>query len=187
MVAVARLVGGVCALMSATSNGRWYHADLVLLFSEAGSELKPAKNGKTYKGGHPYQHDSQSGTCLVAWPEEGRWWCSSCKASGDAADLLVDVGKAPDRQEAERILTERFGPPYTKERPPYRQRQRPTRYRVLWGQAAVLLSLGQMVGVDGETLGNRRQGYCCLLCHGNLKATVYRGQRDSSKSSSRDR
>jgi hypothetical protein len=142
MVAVARLVGGVCALMSATSNGRWYHADLVLLFSEAGSELKPAKNGKTYKGGHPYQHDSQSGTCLVAWPEEGRWWCSSCKASGDAADLLVDVGKAPDRQEAERILTERFGPPYTKERPPLPTTATPNALSSLMGTGCGIAFLG---------------------------------------------
>jgi hypothetical protein len=114
LVAAAGVVVGMRAV---NSNGRWRHADLVTLFAEAGNELKPTKNGKTYQGGHPYRHDSKSGTCLVVWPGEGRWWCSSCKAGGDAADVLVDRGTATDRNEAERILTERFGPPCMKERP----------------------------------------------------------------------
>src|SRR5919106_5126724 len=94
----------------------WSHVPLVDIFAEAGIELKARSNG-TYVGGHPHRHSSKSGTCLVVWAEEGRWYCSSCGAKGDAADLLVDVGKAADGQEAERILTERFGPPNTQERP----------------------------------------------------------------------
>jgi P4 family phage/plasmid primase-like protien len=97
-------------------NGRWQHADLRFLFAEAGIALKARKDGK-YEANHSYQHDSKSGRNLVVWADEGRWWCSSCKAKGDAADFLVDVGRASERAEAERILTERFGPPYTPDSP----------------------------------------------------------------------
>jgi DNA polymerase-1 len=99
-----------------SQNGRWRHADLPTLFAEAGIDLKARKDGK-YEGAHAYKHDSKSGRSLVVWTEDSRWWCSSCKAKGDAADFLVDVGRAAGRQEAEHILTERFGPPYTPERP----------------------------------------------------------------------
>jgi hypothetical protein len=34
-------------------------------------------------------HSSKSGTCLVIWPSEGRWWCSSCRRSGDALAWLM--------------------------------------------------------------------------------------------------
>ena len=30
-------------------------------------------------------HASRTGACLVVWPAEGRWWCSSCKRVGDLA------------------------------------------------------------------------------------------------------
>jgi CHC2 zinc finger len=28
-------------------------------------------------------HGSKSGSCLVVWPAENAWWCSSCKRHGD--------------------------------------------------------------------------------------------------------
>jgi hypothetical protein len=34
-------------------------------------------------------HASKSGTCLVVWPTEGRWWCSSCRRSGDLVTWVV--------------------------------------------------------------------------------------------------
>jgi putative DNA primase/helicase len=94
----------------------WSHVPLLDLFAEAGIELKATRDGK-YEGAHTYRHSLHSGRSLVVWANKGRWYCSNCKAKGDAADLLVDTGKAADRQEAERMLTERFGPPNTKERP----------------------------------------------------------------------
>ncbi len=37
-------------------------------------------------------HGSRTGECLVVWPAEGRWWCSSCKRSGDLVQwtALID-------------------------------------------------------------------------------------------------
>jgi hypothetical protein len=34
--------------------------------------------------GNCFGHGSKSGACLVVWPAEGRWWCSSCRRGGDA-------------------------------------------------------------------------------------------------------
>jgi hypothetical protein len=37
-------------------------------------------------------HGSRTGECLVVWPAEGRWWCSSCRRGGDLVQwtALVD-------------------------------------------------------------------------------------------------
>jgi putative DNA primase/helicase len=101
---------------TSSSNGCWKHVDILLLFREAGVDLTPGKDD-VYRGSHTYRHSSRSGKSLVVWPKAARWYCSSCKVSGDAADLLVDCGRAENRADAERILTERFGPPGTTEKP----------------------------------------------------------------------
>jgi hypothetical protein len=90
---------------------RWAHVPLAELFREAGLEIRPKKDGK-FQAPHSFKHGSKSGFPLVIW-EDNRWWCSSCYASGDAADFLVKTGKAADVAEAERILLERYGPPHT--------------------------------------------------------------------------
>jgi hypothetical protein len=90
---------------------RWSHVPLAELFREAGLEVRPKKDGKV-QAPHSFRHDTKSGFPLVIW-EDNRWWCSSCFASGDAADFLVEAGKAADRAEAERILLERYGPPHS--------------------------------------------------------------------------
>jgi hypothetical protein len=43
--------------------------------------LTERSNG-THAGPCPW-HSSRSGACLVVWPAENRWWCSSCKRHGD--------------------------------------------------------------------------------------------------------
>jgi CHC2 zinc finger len=43
--------------------------------------LTERRNG-THDGPCPW-HASRSGACLVVWPAEGSWWCSSCKRHGD--------------------------------------------------------------------------------------------------------
>jgi DNA polymerase-1 len=92
-------------------NGKWHHADLVKLFSEANVVLK-AKGPDKYVGGHSWKHGSSSGKNdhLVVWPNEGRWYCSSCGAKGDAVNLLMDLGRAETAEDAEAILLEMFGP-----------------------------------------------------------------------------
>jgi DNA primase len=55
-------------------------------------------------------HGSRSGTCVVAWPETGRWWCSSCGRSGDAAGFVMAALGVKYPAAAE-WLTTRYGPP----------------------------------------------------------------------------
>ncbi|HVA90645.1 MAG TPA: CHC2 zinc finger domain-containing protein [Chloroflexota bacterium] len=43
--------------------------------------LAPRSDGRQV-GPCPW-HGSRTGSCLVVWPAEGRWWCSSCKRGGD--------------------------------------------------------------------------------------------------------
>ena len=94
---------------------RWTHTSLKDLIEETGVLLKPSGEGQ-FVGPHPHRHASQSGKCLVIFEVEGRWWCSSCKAKGDAVDWLVDVGQVgdvqfPTRRDAIAYLTEKYGPP----------------------------------------------------------------------------
>jgi hypothetical protein len=94
--AVARRLAGQLprTTTSASSGGtdvrartRWAHVDLADLFAHYGNTVSSA--GERLKTGHEPVHGSRSGTCVVAWPETGRWWCSSCGRSGDAAGLVM--------------------------------------------------------------------------------------------------
>ena len=89
---------------------RWPDVSLVDLITEEWVPLRQKEAGK-YVGPHPHKHGSKSGNCLVVWAMEGRWWCSSCDAGGDAVDWLVDCGRADNKGQAVQILIERFGPP----------------------------------------------------------------------------
>ena len=89
-------------------NNRWPHVPLVDLFREFGATLHEKSNNK-FVGNHPWRHSSRSGTCLVVWPHDGWWHCSSCKAGGDAAALVADYFGISYR-EACHWLEERFGP-----------------------------------------------------------------------------
>jgi hypothetical protein len=94
-------------------NHPWAHVPLPELFQEAGLDVRPKKNGQ-FQAPHSFKHDSKSGYPLVIWADNW-WWCSSCKASGDAADFVVEAGWAENRAEAERLLLERYGPPHPTE------------------------------------------------------------------------
>lgn len=87
---------------------RWPHVPILELFHEFGATLREKANGK-YVGDHPWRHSSKSGTCLVVWPDEGRWWCSSCRTGGDAAALVADY-QGCSYVDACRWLEARFGP-----------------------------------------------------------------------------
>lgn len=87
---------------------RWPQVDLIALIRESGCTLREKRPGKLV-GDHAPKHGSRSGECLVIWPDEGRWHCTSCKAGGDAAGWLADLEGIP-YAEAARRLEARFGP-----------------------------------------------------------------------------
>ena len=87
---------------------RWQHVDLADLFAQFGNPVHAA--GERLKAGHEPVHGSRSGTCVVAWPATGRWWCSSCGRSGDAAGFVMAALGLKYPAAAE-WLTARYGPP----------------------------------------------------------------------------
>jgi len=48
-------------------------------------------------------HGSRTGACLVVWPAEGRWWCSSCRRGGDLVRWTALI-EGIDYQQARRKL-----------------------------------------------------------------------------------
>jgi hypothetical protein len=92
-------------------NGSAPKAAILTLFEEAGIPLKTTNNGK-YQAGHPHAHDSKSGTCIFIEPDKDCWRCTSCKAGGNSADFLLDIGTFEERDAAEEYLTQRFGKEY---------------------------------------------------------------------------
>ena len=71
--------------------------------------LAPRSDGRRV-GPCPW-HGSRTGTCLVIWPAEGRWWCSSCKRGGDLVQWVALI-EGIDYQQARRKLrlpAHRFG------------------------------------------------------------------------------
>lgn len=86
---------------------RWPNVDLADLIRESGIILKP-KGDDRLVGDHGSAHGSQSGECLVIWPKEGRWHCSSCKKGGDAAEWLA-LREGISYKEAARQLRDQFG------------------------------------------------------------------------------
>jgi hypothetical protein len=87
---------------------RWLHVPLVELFADAGCRVYIRSNGRL-ETTHP-THASKSGRCLEADPTAGRWWCRSCRRSGDAATWLQDLHgwRYP---EAAAWLLAQYGPP----------------------------------------------------------------------------
>ena len=63
----------------------WAHVPLVELFQAHGVPLKRRDNG-TYVGPHAHQHASNSGECLVVWPADGNFYCSSCRAKPESTE-----------------------------------------------------------------------------------------------------
>jgi CHC2 zinc finger len=87
---------------------RWVHVPLRTLIGAHNTVQRKAA-GK-YVCGHEPLHRSRSGQCLVIWADEGRWWCSSCHRSGDAASWVMQV-QGVTYPQAAAYLCERFGPP----------------------------------------------------------------------------
>jgi hypothetical protein len=86
---------------------RWQHVDLADLLASFGNQVQVAAD--RLKSGHEPLHHSRSGTCLIAWLAAGRWWCSSCHRSGDAAGYVM-TALGITYAEAAAWLTDRYGP-----------------------------------------------------------------------------
>src|SRR5690242_18692736 len=61
----------------------WMHVPIGKLFEAAGNVLVERRSGQIVTGHEP-MHGSKSRQCVVIWPSESRWWCSSCGRGGDA-------------------------------------------------------------------------------------------------------
>lgn len=103
-----RLTGGTPD-GAAYGPSRWSHVPLARLFEEHGNVLVHKGPGKLVTGHKPL-HSSRSGQCVVVWTSEGRWWCSSCHASGDAASYIMAAQELSYRQAAEWLIA-RYGKP----------------------------------------------------------------------------
>jgi hypothetical protein len=88
---------------------RWRRVNLTALLEEAGNRITERPNG-TFVSGHEPAHSSRSGSCLVYWPDSGRWQCSSCRQGGDGIDLLRSL-TGWSYFAAASYLSERFGVP----------------------------------------------------------------------------
>jgi hypothetical protein len=78
------------------------------LFEQGGNVLHEKHDA--IATGHEPIHSSKSGACVVIWPAAGRWWCSSCRTSGDAVTYVMQMfGSAYG--EAAAWLEQRYGPP----------------------------------------------------------------------------
>ncbi|MGD9892054.1 MAG: CHC2 zinc finger domain-containing protein [Dehalococcoidia bacterium] len=99
----------IAATSGVPKASRWQHVPLADLFEAAGNTITARANG-TLVCGHEPMHGSRSGTCLVIWPEPGRWWCSSCRTSGDALGFLMAVHGWTAREAASELI-QRYGEP----------------------------------------------------------------------------
>ena len=96
------------AIPDGQTRSRWQGVDMADVFAHFGNPVRAV--GDRLKSGHEPVHGSRSGTCVVAWRETGRWWCSSCGRSGDAAGFVMQALGLKYPAAAE-WLTERYGPP----------------------------------------------------------------------------
>jgi len=93
------------------SKSKWTHVSLTEVFRLAGNRLYPRANGR-FDCGHEPCHGSKSGRCVLIDPSHGRWFCRSCRQSGDAVAAVRSLFGL-DYRGAIKWLTERFGPPKT--------------------------------------------------------------------------
>ena len=87
----------------------WAHVPLADLFASQGNPIH-GRSDAVLECGHEPIHSSTSGLCVRINPALGRWWCRSCRQSGDAVSYLTAV-RGCGYHEAAAWLTTRWGPP----------------------------------------------------------------------------
>ena len=105
-------LGALGAMRHARLDGErsaWLHVPLGELFKQAGNVLIARTNGRIVCGHEPV-HSSRSGNCLVIWSQEGRWFCTSCRAGGDAIQAVRSL-EGVSYPVAIARLTSRYGAP----------------------------------------------------------------------------
>jgi hypothetical protein len=88
---------------------RWRHVPLAELFAEQANRVHHRSDGML-ESGHEPVHASRSGRCVLIDPGLGRWWCRSCRKSGDAARLVMEL-RGCSYAPAAAWLAGRYGPP----------------------------------------------------------------------------
>jgi hypothetical protein len=96
------------ATQSGLHTARWGFA-LIALFEQAGNTVHTRSSGDADSGHEPLHH-SKSGACVWITSAAGRWYCRSCKRSGDAIAFVREVNGWSYRHACISLL-EQFGPP----------------------------------------------------------------------------
>ncbi len=87
----------------------WVHVPLADLFAEQGNQIH-RHSDSSLESGHEPLHGSNSGRCVLLDLDRGRWWCRSCRQSGDAPIYVMAV-RGRGHRAAAAWLAERYGPP----------------------------------------------------------------------------
>ena len=87
----------------------WVHVPLADLFAEQGNQVH-RRADRSLECGHEPLHGSNSGRCVLLDLGRGRWWCRSCRQSGDAPIYVMAVRGCGHRAAAA-WLAERYGLP----------------------------------------------------------------------------
>ncbi len=92
----------------------WAHIDMAHLLAAAGNRVTQRRDS-TLESGHQPVHESSSGRCLVAWPDQGRWYCRACGERGNAVALVASLN-GWDRHRAYVWLAGQYGLPAKRNR-----------------------------------------------------------------------
>ncbi len=96
-------------IVSPVRRSRWAHVPLAVLFASQGNPIH-GRSDAVLECGHEPIHASTSGRCVRINLALGRWWCRSCRQSGDAASYLMAV-RGCGYRDAAAWLAAWWGPP----------------------------------------------------------------------------
>ena len=104
----------VATSTSASTPSPWAHVPLADLFAAQGNHVRRRADGLVESGHEPI-HGSRSGRCLLINSASGRWFCRSCRRSGDAVTYMAAL-RGGSHGDASAVLSARYGPPTARRR-----------------------------------------------------------------------